>query len=243
MKKLSIEAGRTFLNKQGCMAIVSKYLNSNNVEFYIEGHPEHTLKTAVSHLRNGEFRNPFKPNKNGGYFGVGEFKSGANDKKTPESQAWHNMLNRCYDNSRYKEYVDCSVCSEWLNFQRFAKWYTGNDFYNMGYELDKDILIKGNKVYSPSACSLIPKEINTLLLDRGSEIWGLPSGVSKNGSSFYTKLRKGGKTEGIGSFKTANEAHQAYVVAKEAYVKEVANKWRGRIDERVYDALMNWTVN
>lgn len=31
--------------------------------------------------------------------------------------------------------------------------------------------------------------------------------------------------------------------AKEIFIKEQANKWKGRMDERAYEALMNYTVN
>ena len=47
----------------------------------------------------------------------------------------------------------------------------------------------------------------------------------------------------LGHFNTADQAFQAYKEAKEAYIKEVANKWKNQIDPRVYDALMKWEIN
>lgn len=52
-----------------------------------------------------------------------------------------------------------------------------------------------------------------------------------------------GKRERLGLFKTELEAFKAYKVAKESFVKEQANKWKGQIDDRAYNALMNYEVN
>ena len=77
-----------------------------------------------------------------------------NGKHTKVYSVWHDMLGRCY-NKKYQEkkptYIGCTVCEEWHNFQNFAKWYEEN-YYEVNNEemaLDKDILIKGNKIYSP----------------------------------------------------------------------------------------------
>lgn len=77
------------------------------------------------------------------------------------------MLERCYS-ARYQErkptYKGCSVCDEWLNYQNFAKWYDDN-YYEIKGEimcLDKDILVKGNKIYSPENCVFVPNYINVL---------------------------------------------------------------------------------
>ena len=38
------------------------------------------------------------------------------------------------------------------------------------------------------------------------------------------------------------EDFNAYKTAKEIYIKELANKWKGKIDDRAYEALMNYAV-
>ena len=43
-------------------------------------------------------------------------------------------------------------------------------------------------------------------------------------------------------FKTSEEAFQAYKTAKEAYIKEVAERWKGKIDDKVYQALLEWKI-
>ena len=70
-------------------------------------------------------------------------------------------------------------------------------------------------------------------------------GVSwhKTRKAFEARVSKNkGKQEFLGYFKTELEAFNAYKTAKETFVKEQANKWRGKIDERAYNALMNYTV-
>lgn len=75
------------------------------------------------------------------------------------------MMNRCYgDKHKYSQYSykGCTVCEEWHNYQNFAKWYEDN-YYNCEeeLELDKDIIIYGNKLYSPETCLFVPKLVNT----------------------------------------------------------------------------------
>ena len=77
------------------------------------------------------------------------------------------MFDRCYNpevHARVPEYIDCEVSDEFCNFQNFAKWYD-RKIYTSSYalELDKDLLVRDNKIYSPSTCCFIPKEINNNL--------------------------------------------------------------------------------
>ena len=62
-------------------------------------------------------------------------------------------------------------------------------------------------------------------------------------SKFQSHIRMHGKRKHLGRFVTPEEAFQAYKQAKEAYIKEVANKWKDQIDSRVYEALMNYEVD
>ena len=57
-----------------------------------------------------------------------------------------------------------------------------------------------------------------------------------------TVSKNKGKQEFLGYFNTEIEAFNAYKKAKESFVKEQAEKWKGKIDERAYDALMNYEV-
>lgn len=167
---------------------------------------------------------------------------------TREYRTWANMFRRCYDENFHilqPTYAECSVHEDWHDFQVFAEWLTSHQYYCNGYELDKDILSSGSKQYSPQICTLIPKEINMLFTDCRAVRGDLPIGVSwhKKAGKYMAQLKADGKSVYLGLHTTIEKAHAAYVIAKEAHVKVVANRWRGRIEDRVYYALMNWTVN
>ena len=101
-------------------------------------------------------------------------------------------------------------------------------------------------VYSEDSCVFIPQEINSLLIkstaSRGEHLIGVH--WCKRDKSFEARVNKSkGGSEWLGYFKTEIEAFNAYKVAKEAFIKEQANKWKDEIDERAYNALMNYKVN
>jgi len=175
----------------------------------------------------------------------GKYKSRVNGKHTIVYNAWCCMLQRCYDNKlhlRNPTYKDCRVCEEWLNFQTFAKWFTEN--YKNGYQLDKDLLVKGNKVYSPETCCFVPKEINLLILNPSKPSKDkLPHGVQKWRDGFRVKLRVFNKQKHIGCYKTIIGAFSAYKSAKEYHVRSVAEKYKESINSKVYQALLEYTVD
>ena len=107
-------------------------------------------------------------------------------------------------------------------------------------------MIKGNKIYSEDTCVFIPKDINLLLTKctatRGEHLIGV-SWCKRDKVFRATVSRNKGKQEHLGFFKTELEAFNAYKKAKEAFIKEQANKWKSQIDIRAYNALMNYEVN
>ena len=184
-----------------------------------------------------------------GYNSGGKHPTEQGGKRAKSYQVWRDMLKRCYKagihtNSRNSTYKDCTVCAEWLDFQNFAKWYEDNEYYGLGYELDKDILSPENNIYCPEFCRLVPQELNKLLINRGKMRGKYPQGVSKasSGVKYRSDIHISGKTMYIGLFDTPEEAHQAYKEAKEQHVKNVANKWRYHIAPEVYEALMSWEL-
>ena len=156
---------------------------------------------------------------------------------------WYSMISRCYSHkSLHKNptYVGCSVCDEWLYLSNFKKWFDAN--YVEGYDLDKDLIAKSNKVYSPDTCCFIPHAINTVIAIKRPKKGILPIGVAKCNRGYQAKIGKSRKV--IGFYKTPEAAFLAYKEAKENYVKELAEKYykEGKITERVYLALLNYRV-
>ena len=161
---------------------------------------------------------------------------------------WTAMLERCYDKTQRKTsitYDGCSVCDEWLKFSNFKAWYEKN--YKEGYALDKDILYRGNKEYSPNKCVYVPKFINSLLSararDRGKCVIGVKK--SQGGKCFEAQISRYGKVYNLGRYKTEIEAFNVFKREKEKYIKEVSDNYysRGLIDKRVYDALYRYKIN
>lgn len=182
-----------------------------------------------------------------GYSSGGKYKSKIGGVRSKSYEAWRSMLRRCYSDKSLKRqpsYIGCTVDERWHDFQVFAKWYESQIFYDLGYHLDKDLLSGDSKMYSEHSCALIPASINTLINEQKPSTGEYPKGVGlhKRMGRLHANIRMNGKKHHLGYFDCPQEAHQAYAIAKEAYVKEVANEWRGRIDERVYEALMRWTV-
>ena len=143
------------------------------------------------------------------------------------------------EKTSYKEVI---ICDEWLNFQIFSEWYKENwkDYMDSSWQIDKDILIKGNKIYSPETCCFVPHEINSLFMSTKRIRGEFPIGVNKERDKY--RVRIGGSRKHIGIFNTPEEAFQAYKEAKESYIKEVADKWKELIDPRVYEAMYNYKV-
>lgn len=159
---------------------------------------------------------------------------------------WYCMLRRCYSNSfqeKEPSYKGCSVCDEWLLFSNFKKWFDKN--YIECYALDKDILVKGNKVYSPDTCCFVPVEINSLFVNRKSQRTksGLV-GVYKKRNKFYSVLHIDKKQKNLGYFNSPEDAFNAYKIEKEKYIQKVATEYysKGLITENVYNALMKYKV-
>lgn len=200
-------------------------------------------------FKKGAIKNPFFPSIYGfGFIGVGEFKAYENGKPTKCYSTWEHVHKRCYD-PKYQEkrqtYKGCTVCEAWHDYQVYAKWHNENYYEIEGQTmaLDKDILNKGNKVYSPNTCIFVPLSINSLFVKRDNERGECPIGVSKHCNKFVVHLSKGnGKPIYLGLYDTPEEAFQVYKEAKEAYIKEVAEKYKGQIDPRAYEAMIAYEV-
>lgn len=183
-----------------------------------------------------------------GYLGDGEYSRV--DHKIAY-QTWVDMLKRAYTEKKGRcNYFGVTVCEEWHNFQSFAKWCHSQDFFNIKdkngkrYEIDKDILVKGNKIYSPETCCFVPSEINCLFIRNKRFRGKYPIGVTKIGKYFTARLSKGfGNRVLLGTFKTELEAFSAYKKAKEVYMKELAEKYRNKVCYKTYLTLINYEVD
>lgn len=162
-------------------------------------------------------------------------------------ETWANMVRRCYCEKYHKtvkSYMDCEIWEYWKYYSAYKLWYDNN--YIEGYHMDKDILFKGNKIYSPDKCSFVPKEINLLVLKSEKARGKYPIGVCWNNAvkKYVSILSINGKKKYLGKFDTPKEAFEVYKIAKEAHVKKIAKEYysNGLIAENVYIALLAWEV-
>ena len=170
-------------------------------------------------------------------------------RKTKEYKLWNGMLERCFSDKfkqKHPTYEGVTCSKEWLSMTKFIEDVSKMKGFGLdGWELDKDILHKGNKLYSKDTCCFVPKEVNTLLIkcDKARGEWPVGVCFHKPTGKFMARLNSNGKKKHLGRFTTADEAFQAYKVAKEAHIKVVAQKWQHLLDERVFQALMAYEAN
>jgi hypothetical protein len=163
---------------------------------------------------------------------------------------WVSMLKRCFsekEKQRQPTYEDVTCCDEWLSFANFLEWLNREVGYKgkpVGFALDKDILMRGNKIYSPNACSFVPAAVNSLLTDRGAARGIYPIGVSlhKATGKFQAHLNCFGKRKHLGLYTTIEYASFAYKTAKEAQIKIVATQYKDVLSPAVYESLMGWEI-
>lgn len=153
-------------------------------------------------------------------------------------RTWAEMVRRCHsvrEKERYPTYAECIVDERWRKFSAFRGWMIEQDWE--GKQLDKDLLIKGNKVYSPDTCLFVDKYVNTFLTEKKSKVSDYPTGASyhKRSKLFQSVISIKGKTTTVGVYKTAEEAGKKYLQVKYQLALELAAQ---QTDARVAQALI-----
>jgi hypothetical protein len=226
-------------NNSGTLEVI-EYNNAKSVlvRFIDTGY-----ETVVSadQLRFGRVSDRLKPTLYGkGYLGVDKVST----KSCHSYIVWSGMIRRCYSGEvdKHPTYQDCTVCDEWLDYSNFYHWYQDN--YVGGFELDKDLVVLGNKIYSPEFCNFVPQAVNSLLTDSGSARGEYPRGVTKKGKKFRAQCLQGlGRPRWMSKVViTPDEAFVLYKSKKEEVIKEVAEYYKGVLPDVIYQNLMNYEV-
>lgn len=238
--------GEKHMTNEGYIVEIVEYYKATNCTIKFED-GKLVKNREYADIKKGRIKNLFHASLSGvGYIGIGYCPYPLSMQYKKHYKIWGAVLSRCYSPisvEKFPTYKNVTVCEEWLNFQNFAKWFDIN--YNpetmKGWQLEKDILVKGNKIYSPETCCFVPAEINNLFTKRNISRGKHPIGVHKSDNKFISQFSSKTKNY-IGSFDTPEEAFQAYKIAKELYIKEIADKWRGQIPEKVYNAMYNYKI-
>lgn len=259
--------GHTFKTNSGWVGTVVAWENAQAVTVRWQDGSE--SKETWSGIVSGSIKPLFQPNVCGVGF-VGEGRYLPNSYKLLESQTdkeyvhpriyayWQRMITRCYNEKEQQKpscraYIGCTVVEDWFNFQNFAKWALTKEQCNFTegskiWELDKDLLVYGNRVYGPTTCTFLPPEINIFLSDRE---WSqnCPRGVnyikpaSANAKEgWVARCHLNGVREYLGYYDDPMLAFYKYKQVKEDYARELAEKYRDRLESEAYANLLKYAV-
>ena len=241
-------------NTFGSKMVIIKYRKAIDIDVYFPEYDCIVKNQQYGNFKNGKIKCPYERSVYGiGYIGEGEYKTKENGKFTRVYETWKSMLQRCYD-KKYQEkrptYKDCEVCDEWYNFQNFAKWYEENYYEIKGEKmcLDKDILVKHNKIYSPETCIFVPNNINMLFVkcdrSRGESVIGTTpvNGKYKVRCSMFNPETGKSKNKYLGLYETQEKAFQVYKYYKEKNIKQIADYYKEQIPINLYNTLYRYEV-
>ncbi len=242
--------GDTKYNNFGSKIIISKYNSALDMEVYFPQY-NYYVKCVYDQFKKGKIKCPYEPRIYGiGFIGEGKYKVKENGKNKKEFEVWYRMLERCYDpnyQEKHSTYKGCKVEEFLLNFQNMGKWIDENYYEVPGEEmcLDKDILHKGNKIYSRETCIFVPERINKLFIKCDKRRGDCPVGTTPNSSGNYmVQCSNGhGKQINLGAYATKEEAFQVYKQYKEKVIKKVIDSYEGKIPEPFYSRLKTAMYN
>jgi len=234
--------GETHVSNEGYEVVVVRGGEKKGyVVVNIDGRYEKTV--SHSQLVKGDVKNLYHKSVFGyGYIGIGKHKASIKRVHTKKYSTWTGMLERCCSSDyhiKYPTYKDVTVCDEWHNFQVFGEWYD-EQYKEDDWQLDKDLLSGGKKIYSPETCVFIPRELNSFL-GQDKRNGDYPTGVSRKGSKYRSRsyCSLSGRLVHLGMFDTIEEADLAYrnkrLVNMMVWLKLIDNNLN--IDYRVYDGL------
>lgn len=240
---------KTYTNKQG---LNYKIVHYNTYYDIIVMFDSGYIKSAtMKEVKRNAIKDKLSPSVYGvGIVGI-RYNTKVDGKHTIEYGTWKNMLRRCYSEKcrqKFQSYDDCTVSENFKKYSYFYEWANKQVGFNsvddMGniFHLDKDLLVKGNKIYSENTCVFLPLEINIALAMKDSKSKKFHVGVRKNRNKYEVICCINSKSTYLGLFNTEIEAFNAYKQTKESYLKELANKWKSEIDPKAYNALMNYQV-
>jgi len=247
---------KTFQNKYGENYTVIEYFTGMNLTVKFDKTLNSDIEIIKYKVSTKQIKDGIVLNKNSkslisrstniGFVGIGKYNCTDNKKCF---YLWSSILFRCYDKQEKHiktliSYDGCSVDEKWHNFQNFAEWFYNN--YVEGFELDKDIIKKRNKIYSEETCCFVPHEINMIFLKQKKSRGLYPIGVSKIQkklkNKYISQTCNCGKVVYLGSFNSPEEAFNAYKLYKERYIKWMSLVWKSKISEKVFIALNNYTI-
>lgn len=247
--------GEEKCNKQGLHMTIKAYRSYEDIDVVFDnGYTREHVN--YSEFKKGTTMNYMVPT----VYGVGilgDVKTKINNKFTKEYSTWSNILQRCYDKKKHEEfpsYKESSICKEWLYYPNFVKWCHVQPNWDKvlenpkNFHIDKDIIVKGNKIYSPETCCFVPAIVNTIFCKSNAVRGDYPIGVSLMSHSSLFRARCNDpfakKTIEHYGYITPEEAFEQYKKDKEGIIKKIAEQEYNKenITLQCYHAMMNYEV-
>jgi len=204
---------------------------------------DHIFECQVDNLKKGVYKYPFHPSVHGkGYIGVGEYKTSINGKHTKVYQVWRSMLRRVYDEKyliKYPTYRNATICKEWHNFQVFAKWVSEESNFREGWQLDKDLMSKDTKGYSPETCTFISQKLNSFLANNRLTNTSGTTGVIwlKRDKKWWCRICIDGENKNLGYFKDKQEAANVYMEARAIEVEKLKELYKDTLPKEILEKI------
>lgn len=221
----------------GQCAVINILPNGRYEVVFEDGYRKITTDRSLS---DRKIKNPYTPTVFGkGFIGEG-FRCWVNGEVSKEYRYWIGMMTRCYQEDhqlKNPSYEDAVVCQEWHSFQNFAEWcQTQVGFGNKGWQLDKDLLKRGNKDYSPEFCCFIPKSINASLINYSRKTLGCTFNepTKRWQTSYFDILRQ---IRSSATFKEEEQARKFYYENRFNYTKYLIELYKSELEIRVVSRL------
>lgn len=242
-------------NHQGLHMVLQTYYGVRKVDILFD---DGFVKTTdYKSFVQGTVLNDNYPWSNGS--GVGMARSRTSKVKNPkEYRMWRGILTRCNSMDfkiKCPTYKNATCCDEWLYFDNFFEWVISQENYetlknsDITYVPDKDILVKGNKHYSPETVCLVPQYVNTLFIKRDGDRGAYPLGVFLDKGARHKKYvakcnNPFGDKPITQRFYSVEDAFEFYKKAKESVIQQMAEREykKGTISIKCYEAMMNYQV-
>lgn len=157
-----------------------------------------------------------------------------------DNKFYHTRLGRYHNNmtqriGRGDAYGDVTVCKDFLDAQKFCDWAVQQPGWGCGYSLEKDLLIAGNREYSPEACCFVPHSINSAIIQKQCK-----TVVTRGHKGWAVKFMKNYMKIFLGVYPTQDEATSAYKKYLKYFANQLAKTYQNSISGRAYEALLSW---
>ena len=250
-----LHIGESNYSHQGCLMKIVEYNSASDVIVEFQDKYKAKMHTQYHRFLNGSVKNPYAQSVCGVGITGKKYPASLMGRDTKEYSTWRGMLYRCFDKKtkeRNSAYKNATCNEEWLLYEIFYEWFHKQDNFDKWYNgkmwaLDKDIIKKGNNIYSANTCCLVPQGINSLFVKNDALRSDLPIGVEEvNGKFRSIKVHDvvTGKLKGSCLLSTPEEAFQIYKMNKEAWIKHVAETEfsKGNITKKCRDAMIGYKI-